>query len=108
MDKNLEATLDYIVANLVAGNYQRLLVESQVRRMEPEDIQAAIAEHGQLTLPPAKGKKEVYVTEVRGSNEVHIDYFLWVDGSLSDLMVRIVAYQPLSEGKFSLWDIYAP
>ncbi|WP_449404954.1 DUF7668 domain-containing protein [Hymenobacter aquaticus] len=108
MNKELVPLINHIVATLVAGRYQQLVDESQEKRLCADDITAVIAEHGRLTLPPSGSEIRQYVAFSPENTEVLVDHFLWVNGSLSDLMVRIVAYKPLSEGKFSLWDIYAP
>jgi hypothetical protein len=107
MNKELAPIISYIVTNLVDGNYQQLIDESQDKRLEAADVKAVIEEHGVLMLPPSDSKPRMYCASLKGRNETLVDCFLWIDDAISDLMVRIVAYKPLSEGKFSLWDIYA-
>ena len=105
MNKHLKNTISHIIDSLVAGNYQKLIDESVEKRLQALDIADAIEEHGILSSPKSDSEGRIYISELE-ANEILIDYFLHINGEVSDLMLRIIAYKPFVEHKFSIWDIY--
>lgn len=106
MNKHLSALVAQVVADLVEGNYQKLVEESQEARQKQEWLEEAVRQYpGKLTQPPKEAFAGIDVYEIDGTNQVLAEFDLWVDNEPSDLTVKVLVYKPYKSMKYTVWDL---
>jgi hypothetical protein len=106
MNKHLSALMAQVVTDLVKGNYQKLVDESQEERQKPEWLEDAIRLYpGKLTQPPLEAFAGIDVYDIDGTNQVLAEFDLWVDNAPSDLTVKVLVYKPYETLKYTVWDL---
>ena len=95
-----------VVTNLVDGNYQKLVDESQEDRFKPEWLEEAVRQYpGKLTHPPKEAFAAIDVYEIDGTNQVLAEFDLWVNNEQSDLTVKVLVNKPYESMKYTVWDL---
>ncbi len=95
-----------VVTDLVNGNYQKLVDESQEERQTPEWLEEAVRQYpGKLTQPPMEAFATVWVIDIDDTNESMAHFDLWADNEPSDLTVKVVVYKPYESMKYTVWDL---
>ena len=102
--------LTRFVEALVAGDFAQAVAFSFHRdRLTAEEIAQAIREYpGRLTLPPDSAYQAMEVYEYNNGSGAMLDFFLWVDGEPSDLMIQVNAAYSDGDWYYTLWDILVP
>ena len=95
-----------VVTDLVEGNYQKLVDESQEERLKPEWLEEAVSLYpGDLTPPPVEAYDAIWVIDIDDTNEAMTHFDLWVDNEPSDLTVKVIVYKPYESMKYTVWDL---
>jgi len=106
MNKHLSALMAQVVADLVEGNYQKLVEEGQEDRLKPEWLEEAVRQYpGKLTPPPKEAFAAINVYEIDSTNQVLAEFDLWVDNEPSDLTVKVLVNKPYESMKCTVWDL---
>ncbi|WP_187632102.1 DUF7668 domain-containing protein [Hymenobacter lutimineralis] len=106
MNQHLSALMTQVVIDLVNGNYQKLVDESQEERQKPEWLEEAVRQYpGKLTQPPAEAFDGMDVYEIDGTHQVLAEFDLWVNNEPSDLTVKVLVYQPYENMRYTVWDL---
>jgi hypothetical protein len=95
---------------LVAEDFAQAVAFSFHRdRLTAEQMAQAIHDYpGRLTLPPNSAYQVMEVYEHDNGSGAILDFFLWVDGEPSELMIQINATYSDGDWHYTLWDILVP
>ena len=107
---NVVFPIQRLVDALVAEDFLQAVSYS----FHPERVTAEQIEHtllnypGRITKPPFSAYQGIEVYEYYDGSGAMLEFFLWVDGEPSDLMIQVNAICSDGEWYYTLWDIYVP
>ena len=91
--KLIQTTVEKIVRMLVNAEYEDLYKFDKYKDCTPNEIEVAINDWGNMTLPPTEAFERIDVYETDDANHVRIDFDLWFDNNISDLTLKCSIYK---------------
>lgn len=104
--KKIAKTLELIVGLLSQRQFEKLYALDKEKHLPAEDMPEFIDDYGGVITMPGNNQWDYDFYPIEGSNEVFIDYDLFVDNKLSDLTLQCKLTEE-NEGEYYPFSVHS-